>query len=463
VIDDRDSGSVEEHLDLVRDPYLRRYAQPDGPHLTISDKREDIFYPSQEQAVRGDPKVQQLTEKLRLALSTRKRHPKFVPLETMYRLYRHLPEPRMLNLPATLRHRLLKAMGTPSGKNAESMLRYFSIIEEVKNAGLTLRRHQWNCALSLASQCVGRTRPAEIESALQLWNEMEKHGGQKANNVTFNILFNAASKSGNFALAEKIYDQMESRGLEFNRYHHVSLIHFFGLKGDADGVRAAYKEMVEAGEIIDNVVFNCLIGSFLRAGDETAALRVYDHMKGTGSAAPDLGESRNLNKILTEANMMFSKIARKHPEMMASFQKNVLSSPDLQTYRILIVHYAVTVGNLDRVVQYLDEMRWFNVPVHGRIFLAIFRGFSKHGGKGSKWTEERLRNVFSSLLQLLDERKGKLYIDTWLVGWAMRAFMQCAGREAVLEVYGEFQARWRLSENQVAAVQEFLYDVLRGT
>lgn len=463
MVDDNDPGSVEEHLKLARDPYLRRYAQPDGPNLTVSDKREDYIYPSQEQAVRGDPRVQQITEKMRLALATRQRHPKRVPLRKIEVLYRALPQPRMLNLPAAVRHRLLKAVGLPTQRNAKSMLRYFYLVDEVKSAGLAVSRREWNTALSFASQCVGQTRHADMESALQLWNEMERMG-ERANAVTFNILFDAAAKSGNFTLAEKIYSQMDSRGIEFNRYHHVSLIHFFGLKGDADGVRAAYQEMVKAGEMIDTVVFNCLIVSFFRAGDEAAALRVYDHMKGTGSVPLPRPDSRNLNKMMTEVLMMFSKIGRDHPSAMATFQKLAPTNPDLRTYRILVSHYAETVGNLNMVMQYLDEMRWFNIPIHGSIFLALFKGFAKYGSRGTfAWSEERLRKVLSSLLQVLDEKNTDMYIDSWLVGWALRAFMTCAGREAVLEVYDEFQSRWHFSESRVAHMEDFLSEVLRGS
>lgn len=344
------------------------------------------------------------------------------------------------------------------------MLRYFFIMDEVKNAGLTLRRREWNTALAFASQYVGKTGHTETESALQLWNEMERSGGEKANDVTFNVLFDAAAKSGNFELAEKIYSQMEARGFKFNRYHRVSLIHFFGLKQDADGIRAAYKEMVDAGEMIDTVVLNCLIVSFLRAGDEAAALRVYDYMKGTESSPPPETDSRNQTKMITQVLMMYSKIGRNHPSLMESLRKQTPTSPDLQTYRILITHYAWTAGNLNRVVQYLDEMRWFNIPVHGSIFLSVFKGFAKHGNRGTLgWSAERLRNVFTALLQALDETDSKLYIDTWLVGWALRAFMTCSGRDAVLEVYSELQSRWHLhlSEGRIAHMEEFLHEVLR--
>jgi pentatricopeptide repeat protein len=464
MVDDHDPGTVEEHLDLVRDPYMRRYARPDGPALIVSDKRTDSNYPNQDEAIRGDPVVKQVTEKMRLALSQRQRQPSRVPLRKIHSLYMALPQPRMLNLPAPLRHRLLKAMGNPTKRNPTSMLRYFGLIEEVKDTGLTLQRREWNSALAFASKYVGNITDTETETALQIWGEMEKSGGQKANGITFNILFDAAAKSGNITLAEKIYAEMEARGLEFNRYHRVSLIHFFGLKEDADGVRAAYKEMVEAGEMIDTVVLNCLIASFLRAGDAAAALKVYDNMKGSTSETASPPDHKQLNKVISELLMVFSKVGRSHPEMRSSFQEQTPVRPNFQTYRILLYHYAWTVGDLSKVSQYLDDMQWLNVPISGSIFLILFKGFAKHGGgHHTAWTEDRLRKVYSSLLDALNGKTDDLYVDTWLAGWALRAFMKCAGREAVLEVYTDLQAHWTLNDSRAAHMQDFLHEVLRGS
>ncbi|KAH6695396.1 pentatricopeptide repeat-containing protein [Plectosphaerella plurivora] len=459
-------GSVEEHLDLVRDPYMRRYARPDGPDLIVSDKRTDHNYPNEDEAIRGDPKVEELTRKMRLALVTRQRQPSRVPLQKIESLYKHLPQPRMLHLPATLRHRLLKAMGTPNKRDSTSMLRFFDLIEEVKNSGLMLNRREWNSALAFASKYVGSITDTETEMALQLWGEMERSGGQKANGVTFNILFDAAAKSGNFLLAEKIYDEMESRGLEFNRYHRVSLIYFFGLKEDADGVRAAYKEMVEAGEMIDTVALNCLIASLFRAGDPAAALRVWGQMMHHSSTTPTPPASKKLDKVISELLMMYSRVGRSHPELRSSFQEQTPVSPNLKTFQLVLYHWAWTVGDMGKVGVYLNYMQARNIPVCGSIFLILFKGFAKHGGGHyTSWTEARLKKVYASLLAALkntDNTIEQVYLDTWLAGWTLRAFMKCAGPAAVHRVYDELQSCWKLNESEAAHMQDYLYEVLRG-
>jgi pentatricopeptide repeat protein len=465
LVDHQDTGTVEEHLEFFRDPFLRRYAQPDGPHLTVSDRKEDLEYPTYETALRGDKKLEELARKLMAAVTARLRHPGRTSLDSVYKIYSSLPEPRMMHISSGMRHRFLRALATPERRDTKSMLRYFAVVADVKNCGLVLRRTEWNHALAFASRYVGTTTGAETETALKLWREMEREAGIKGNDVTFNILFDVASKSGNFTLAEMIYREMELRGLKFNRYHHVSLIHFFGLKMDSDGVRAAYKEMVEAGEMIDTVVLNCVLSGLLKSGEDSSAEQVYERMKEKHINAPGAPErSYAMKRVVTQVLMMFSKVGKDYPTLRQNFQDSTLITPDLQTYRILVNHFAVKMGDLAKVAQFLDEMKWFQVQLHGSIFLALFKGFHLHGGfLGSDWSEKRLKGVFSALLHALDSGAKDLRIDTWLVMWALRAFSKCSSRDAVVEIYSLLKERWKFDAAKAQFLLDFLNSLLRPT
>ncbi|OHW90111.1 pentatricopeptide repeat protein [Colletotrichum incanum] len=461
-VDHQGVGTVEEHLQLVEDPYLNRYAQPEPTKIMISERKVDQQYPSLHDALRGDETVAQVVTKLGSAVSTKLRYPLRVSLDSIHELYAALPEPRMIHIPARLRHRLLMVFGTPKKKESQTMLRYFSLIGDAKDCGIPLRRNEWNHALALASRYVGKTTDTEAASALQLWREMEKLSRVKGNSVTFNILFDAASKSGNFPLAEMLWKEMRARKIRFNRYHRVSLIHFFGLQEDADGVRAAYKEMVEAGEMIDTVVLNCVISSFLRCGENEAALRVYEHMKGTHSKCATLPQNDYFKgRVVSKVLSMFAKVSKKLPDLRPQLQELAGSTPDMRTYRILINHFGLQRGDLSKVAQFLDEMKWFDVPVHGSIFLTLFEGFNKHGGTAfSEWTTARLENVLSALLQALDDKVQGLYLDTWLMIWALRAFMKCTSKDKVLEVYEEFKKRWELAPDREEFMENYTAKLL---
>ncbi|KAL2113137.1 hypothetical protein VUR80DRAFT_5216 [Thermomyces stellatus] len=463
LVDQQGAGPVDEYLQFHRDPYLRGYAQSDGPNIVVSDRKEDTSYPPREVAVHGNEEAEPIVDQLLAAVRLRLRQPHRVSLDTIFRLYTKLPEPRMLQISGPLRQQLLRALGTPGRRDSKSMLRYFAAIADVKNCGISLRLQEWNYAMAFASRYVRRTTEVEAEATLKLWSEMEREFGKKGNEVTFNILFDAASKSGNFSLAELIYKEMEARQMPFNRYHHVSLIHYFGLKQDGDGIRAAYREMVEAGEIIDSVVLNCVISGLLRSGEEPAAEAVYERMKASRSDnTPTMPERDYVtNKVITKVLMMFGKVGRQHPSMREAFQSVAPLTPDIQTYKILVNHFALTTGDLAKVARYLDEMKWFAVPLHGSIFLALFQGFAMHGGfPGATWSDQRLRGVFRALLDALESGVKGLYVEVWLAMWVLRAFKKCIGPEAAKETYAILRMHMCMTEAQESFMEEFLGDLL---
>ncbi|KAK4032578.1 hypothetical protein C8A01DRAFT_40983 [Parachaetomium inaequale] len=461
--DAEEIGAVEDYLQYLRDPYMRGYAQPDTQKFAFARTAEDFEYPSLEQVIQAGEEEQKTLWELRFAVLSRLRSPHKVDLDRIYEVYQRLPEPRMLYIHARFRHQLLRALGQPDERDAGSMLRYFEIIADVKNTGIALTTAEWNCAIAFASKYVGTVTETEVEASLKLWREMEVDAGIKATNVTFNILFDVACKAGNFALAEMIYREMESRGHYYNRYHYTSLIHFFGLKHETSGMRAAYREMVNAGEMIDTVVLNAMIGGLLRSGEEGPAEQLYERMKAaTLGDETDGGGSLPVrtptsDRAITQALLMFAKIGRRHPASRPALQRMTLLSPDLQTYRILVNHYGVKRGDLARTAAYIDEMKFFKIPLHHAIFLALFKGFAHHGGyPRSAWSERRLAGIWNALLDAVDSGAAGLEIKTWLAVWALRAFARCSTRQRVLDVYDALKARWSLDE----ADEQFMIDFL---
>jgi pentatricopeptide repeat protein len=460
--DAEEIGTVDDYIQYLRDPYMRGYAQPDTQKFTFARTSEDFEFPSLEQVIEGGEAERTTLWELRFAVLSRLRSPHKADLDHIYEVYQRLPEPRMLYLHARFRHQLLRTLGQPDERDMASMLRYFEIIADVKNTGIPLTSAEWNCAIAFASKYVGTVTETEVEAALKLWREMEVDAGIKATNVTFNILFDVACKAGNFTLAEMIYREMESRGHYYNRYHYTSLIHFFGLKNETSGMRAAYREMVNAGEMIDTVVLNAMIGGLLRSGEEGPAEQLYERMKAATLEKETDGSNIPVRTVpsdraITQALVMFAKIGRRSPSSRAALQGMTLLSPDLQTYRILVNHYGVKCGDLAKAAAFIDEMKFFKIPLHHAIFLALFKGFAHHGGyQRSAWSERRLTGIWNALLDAVDSGAAGLEIKTWLAMWALRAFARCSTRQRTLAVYDALKARWSLNE----AEEQFMIDFL---
>ncbi|KAI1269352.1 hypothetical protein F5Y18DRAFT_369563 [Xylariaceae sp. FL1019] len=459
-----DEIDLDEHFSFYKDPYRRGYAQPDGPVLAVSNKKEDLEI----QAIDGDRDFWQgrydLGEKLRRSLARRQGNRHRASLDRIWDIYQAIPEPRIAHISPGVRHQLMAALGAVERKDQKTMLRYFAVVADIKNSGFSLAHFEWNTAMSFATRYVAVTTETEVGAALQLWREMEKSSNVKATEVTFNILFDAASKAGKFDLAEAIYQEMDNRGFMYNRYHHVSLIHFFGLKKDSAGVRAAYREMINDGEIIDTVVLNCVIASFIRCGEEGSAERVYEKMKAANQELPTIPHrDYTLQKAITKALMMFARIGKKYPTMRTQFQKTALLSPDLRTYRILINHYGLMLGDLSKVAQFLDEMKHYKVGIHGSIFLGLFKSFAQHGAPGSDWSQQRLNGVWDAFLDAVDSEADGLHISTWLAMAALQAHAKYASKTDMLDIYECLRSRWDLDAHDSQFMLDFLHKILENT
>lgn len=388
--------------------------------------------------------------------------------EAIHEAYSALPFPGVSYLSEVRRRLLFRRLSAVETKNRETMLRYLSIVEDTKAAGLPLTVAEWNSAISFAGRYLARVEATEVESALRTWKEMEQEAGVQSGSVTFNILFDIAAKAGKFVLAEMILKEMDVRNLGINRFARVGFIYYHGLKGDGQGVRLAYRDFVESGEIVDTVVMNCVIASLIRAGEPAAADQVYERMKQmlsrkTGATLPSSNwkGNRELGRVLDRATRLHQKDSR----CLQQLRNEQYLGPNLHTYSIFIEHHASETGELRRISTLLDEMQTLGVPMHGRIFLKLFKGFANHGGiRYTSWTKPRLENVWSSLLAVLDQKlqEQDVRVMKWMVIWVIRAFEKCCGRERTLEIWEELKERWKPGAGEKDTVHHVLRDILKA-
>ena len=380
--------------------------------------------------------------------------------DELFRSYQNLPFPGVYHLPPNIRRILLRRLSVAAKKTETVMLRYLSIVDDMKAANLPLSTAEWNSAIHLAGRSFSRVTATNVESALHIWKEMEQEADVKSDNVTFNILFDIATKAYKFVLAEMILEEMKARNLRVCRFAHVGLIYYYGLRGDGDGVRRAYRELVEGGQIVDTIVLNCVITSLLRAGELPAAEQVLHRMKAMqakkiGGKPPQrtFEGDRELGRVLDR----LSRLSRNNPERRQQLQNEQFLAPDNRTYKLFVEHHVSQTGELQRVVSLLDEMQSLGLPIHGRIFLELFRGFTMHGGiRYTSWTEARLESVWISFLQALEQGQKDVSVNRWIVVWVLRAFVKCCGKDRALEIWDELKTRWKPTERET----EFIYEIL---
>lgn len=452
-------------------PFEFPKVNPTPPILSLPQPAAHITQVADEESIFRTPKATASADQIVVERVVATLKQKGCPHDTIMEAYSALPFPGVAYLSPRTRRLLFRRLSTVEDKNLGGLVRYLAIVDDMKAADLPMTYAEWNSALAFTGRYSSPVRAADVESALQIWREMERKSTVRSGEVTFNILFDTAAKAGKYVLAEMILKEMRARNLPMNRFTRTGIIYYHGLQGDGDGVREAYKAFVQAGEIVDTVVMNCVIASLILAGEPQAAELVYERMKrmhavATGGPPPsyyDWRTSRSLGRILNQA----ARGLRYGSEQHRKLQDAQLLCPDLRTYSIFIEYHVSKTGELRRIVALLEEMQDRRVPIHGRIFVKLLKGFATHGGvRYTSWTAPRLEKVWTSLLVMLgcqgDERVADdIHIGKWMVVWAVRAFNQCCGRARAIDIWAELSSRWKPSADDENAVLTLLSDILR--
>ena len=384
--------------------------------------------------------------------------------EEAFEAYSALPFPGVSHLSDEMCRLLFRRLSVLERKSRTSKMRYLSVVDDMRSAGLQMTPAEWNSAIAFCGQCFSHITAVDVENALIIWTEMEQEAKVKGGTVTFNVLFDTAAKAGKFVLAEMILKEMGDRDLKYNRYSRNTFIFYHGLRGDGDGVRRAYREYVEAGEIVDTVVMNTVITALIRAGEPAAAEQVYErmkrmHTKQTGHDLPigNWREIRDLGRLLNRAARLF----KTDPVKLRQVQEEQSIAPDTQTYLHFVEYHATQSGEIRRIAALLAEMHHLGLPMHGRMFTKLFKGFAYHGGvRYSSWTRTRLEAVWESMLKVTDQESDDVRVMKWMVVWAVRAFERCAGRQRSLEIWSEMRQIWKPGDGEFELVINILRDTL---
>jgi pentatricopeptide repeat protein len=388
--------------------------------------------------------------------------------DALFETYKKLPSPGVVYLEKETIRALLRHLSIVERPSPLAMQRYMSILDDMKSAHIHIVRSEWTSAIFLTGRALGKVSADDLQSALYLWRDMEKRAGVKGGYVTLNVLFDVAVKAGKYTLAETFLDEMQTRKLRLHRHFRVSLIYYYGVLQNGNGVRKTYQELVNAGEMVDTVVMNSVIAALIRAGEPSAAEHVFERMKRlhASKAAPAPGhkffnrnwrDRRLLGLHLTHEARKFQWI--EDNEALKQLQDYAPIAPDARTYGLLIRHAAATAGNIDRVYELLQEMRYNYVTYDGTIFIAIFHGFNQFGGvRYSSWTRDKLERIWAQYIKALQDGLERTWISVLAVSMALKAFAKCTDPDRTIRAWEEIRKMWSPNAEEL----ENVLSVLRG-
>ncbi|RJE27094.1 pentatricopeptide repeat protein [Aspergillus sclerotialis] len=368
----------------------------------------------------GDSPDLSAVERLIAALSDQRKSNQYI-----FRLYREIPSPGVSHIPGRQRGILLRRFADPVNKRRPDARRYLALVEDMIQADLHLSRSLWTSAIHLAGRAAGRVRKEDLERAIGIWRHMEYRRQIESDDVTFAVLFDIAIHAGQFTVAERIIEEMTSRGISFSRFGHVSKIFYFGMLGDADGIRQTFADFVETGHVVDTVVLNCLIASYARIGDIKMVMQLYESMleahktlqkriahanKENSAFLPaltsDMPSYRRRSRALGRELGALASFTGTSAEQRRAIKEALPMSPDTRTFHILLTHYAYRTGNLHRFMAILEDMEEiYPAPPRGMIYLILFEGFARHGGIRKQWSADALRYAWQTFLRAIYESK----------------------------------------------------------
>jgi pentatricopeptide repeat protein len=259
---------------------------------------------------------------------------------------------------------------------------------------------------------------------------------------------------------------MQARNIVLHRHYRVSLLYYYGVQQNGSAVRKTYQELVAAGDIVDTVVLNAVIASLLRAGEPSAAEHVFERMKRlhASKAAPAPGHNF-FNKTWRDRRLLglhfkaeSKRLGREgKDEELKQLQDFAPVAPDSRTYGILIRHHAGVIGNIDKVNDLLQEMKYNSILLDGTIFIVIFHGFNTFGGvRYTSWTLSKLEKIWQRYLKALQEDLERTWISSLSVIAALRAFARVADVERTMRAWEEIRALWEPSEQELENVLRVL-------
>ncbi|EAW10190.1 pentatricopeptide repeat protein [Aspergillus clavatus NRRL 1] len=351
----------------------------------------------------------------------------------IFRLYRDLPSPGVAYLSERYRGSLLRKFANPPNRRWVDARRYLAIVEDMIAAKLSLSPGLWTSAIHLAGRATGTVKKWDLIRAIGVWQQMEHVGGIKSDHVVFTTLFDISIKAGQFTVADRLLQEMAKRGIVFGRAGKVAMIYYYGLLHDVNGIHRAFDDLISSGEIVDTAVLNCLIISFIRAGEVKTAEQLYQRMMQSQATARHVkapeyeydddpnhqpvlasefmlyrNKSRELNRVFQKAMHLKKSLPAHH----RALQDSVTMSPDTRTFHIFLSYHAYQSGNLNAFKTIMEDMeKSFTMPPRGMIYLLLFEGFARHGKRKKGWTAGKLRLAWRAYLRVLYESRTRLTGD----------------------------------------------------
>ncbi|KAL5157765.1 Pentatricopeptide repeat-containing protein, chloroplastic [Glycine soja] len=237
---------------------------------------------------------------------------------------------------------------------------------------------------------------------LNVYNDM-KVLGAKPNLTTYNALLYAMGRAKRARDAKAIYGEMISNGLSPNWPTYAALLQAYCRARFNRDALNVYKEMNEKGKDLDILLYNMLFDMCANVGCVDEAVKIFEHMKSSGTCPPDSFTYASLINMYSSIGKILEMEAMFNEMMESGFEPNIIVLTSL-------VHCYGKAKRTDDVVKIFNQLMDLGISPDGRfcdcLLYAMTQVPKEELGKLSGCVEKANPKLGSVLRYIMEKQEG---------------------------------------------------------
>jgi hypothetical protein len=384
------------------------------------------------------------------------------------------------HIPFSHLHRLARLLARNRPQTRRQFFQLLAVLNYINHWGGTIKQYEWNALVAHAGSGLRKTNCGDVGKAMKVFNDMRAGRLPDSSDMefldgppvepdiyTYTSLLGIASRTVKSKHVYNISSLLTYAGLPPNRITHLSLMRYFTLKADFDGIRLTLIKMRQQGLKLGLDGLNSCLWAYGRNHKVDFVLMIYRILR--HNMLPETSaEQENINRVIERLG-----------EECIFVEPEILPNEVTLTTIIQVLAYH---GHFSSTLNVFMDMLSFNNTEKGApveeisagvyrpmlyqpslaVFRAIFLGFSRHATQDdSDWNMDNLSQMFDMFLKLPSNSNP----NHNTIYFIMLAFDKASGRdiEILRDVWMSIHRRFGIvlhkahSVSRLARLQRLLF------
>ena len=392
------------------------------------------------------------------------------------------------HIPFAHLHRLARLLARNRPPTHQQFLQLLAVLTYIHYWGGELKQHEWNALVAHAGSGWRKTKLENVKNAMKVFNDMRAgrlpgtsdflppdreflEGPPVEPDIyTYTSLLAIASRTVRTKHVHNISSMLTKAGLPPNRITHLSLMRYFTLRADFDGIRLTLLKMRQQGLELGLDGLNSCLWAYGRNGRLDIVTMIYRILRHNVLPETSTGQ-KDINDIIR-------RLEEEYIFMEPGIQPNVVTFTAVIQIMAYHGHFSYTIDifmdmlsfkNLEKGAPVEEISAGVYKPISYQpslaVFRAIFLGFSRHAKPiqdYSDWNMDNLSHIFDLFLELPSNSNP----NHNTIYFIMLAFDKASGRDIKIlrDIWMRIDRRFGLvlhkahSASRLARLQHLLFE-----